>query len=174
MQVQFFSSLFGCGGQCPGPVIPDSPTATLDSQPLAEPRQCIFSWLLTCPSASSAPLCSENTTKLLLARVSFKCCKAVCGTWVLMPAPLFVSVMYLWMITCVTDPGAAWPHWCSSVRIIDSGNCRAACGYQGALLHLYHLLLFSSQPPLLLLFLFLISCQLLGFCRDTNSLLKWA
>ena len=63
------------------------------------------------------------------------------------------------MVTCVTDQGAAGPHGCSSVREIDSGNCPAACGSQGALLYLYHLLLFSAATAAAF-FLFLISCQL--------------
>ena len=36
MQVQFFSSLWVCYAQCPGPVIPGSPTTTLDSPGQAE------------------------------------------------------------------------------------------------------------------------------------------
>lgn len=47
----------------------------------------------------------------------------------LMLAPLFVSMMYLWMITCAADLGATCPHWCSFVRVnwLPS-NCTAACG----------------------------------------------
>lgn len=73
--------------------------------------------------------------------------------------------------TCVTDPGAAWPRWASCENNWLQSNCRAACGYQEALLYL-------QQPALVLCrycccFFFLISCQLLRFCRDTYSSLKW-
>jgi len=142
------------------------------SQGLMEPRQCTSSPLVTRPSASSVPLYLEKASKWL-AGVNVMCCKAVCGTWILMLAPLFVSVMYLWMITCVIDLGVTWPHWCSFVRVIDYRATAEPPMAISKLCCAYTNLLLFSVPSLLLLFLFLISCQLLGFCRDTSSSLKW-
>lgn len=123
------------------------------SQGLVEPRQCTSSPLVTRPSASSVPSYSEKASKWL-AGVNVMCCKAVCGTWILMLAPLFVSMLYLGMITCVTDLGATWPHWCSFVRVID---CRATAEPPAPIpkfCRAYTNLLLFSLPSLLLFFIF--------------------
>lgn len=125
------------------------------SQGLAEPRLLIY------PYTSSVPLCSENATKWL-AWVHFRCWKAICGTWVLMLAPLLViSMLCLWMVT-YSWMGVAWPCWFSSVRLMGwwlpsrlwLSRSNSVFMSPAAVL---------SLLPLLLLVLFLIGCQLLSF-----------
>lgn len=87
MQVQFFSSLWVCYAQCQGPVIPGSPTTTLDSPGQAELKQCIFFLAVDLPFCFFCYQVTKESTS--------RCCKAVPGAWVLMPAPLFVSRLNL-------------------------------------------------------------------------------